>query len=201
MSNRSGGNRQIFIVDLVTLLLLVMVVALRISTNSAEGTPGVKDAVSLRFSSMSEATHREDPTFGVALIGKDLNPIIGKPTGVLDDPDEVKVVQIYSVPQCAYIDVFQSRDDILQRDLRVVVFARDRGTLEKGTLSVQVEYFDRRDGGGWRTLSYASTEGDRMSISQFDDGQLAFETAIAEISLSDLVQSDNFNWLPVGERD
>jgi len=196
MARASRSSRQLFMVDLVTLLLLVLIVALRVEADPDTGTPGQKEALVFRFDILEENRDEEAaPTIGVAYVRNNDSPILSKPFGM----EEGELVKLIDVGRTVIVEVYEaaaSRDD---NKCKLVVFARDRGQFRRPDLSVNCAYFNSVDS-EWVPVYHKRQGGDIKIIEMINAGELVREQALVVIELNGVRRDGGKKptWEPIG---
>lgn len=183
--------RQMFIVDLVTLLLLVMVAALQLSDQPTTGTVGSLEANCFTFVLNGPASE-VPPTLGVAYVSQGL-VIVSRRNGPLTDAEHLEHVQILAAGPRVEVDVYDARGRWEVDDATLVVFLRDRGGASDATL--EVTWTEP----GSPSSTHRLVADSRQAATVMRQGAVDIPNAIAILKLADVNRLQaNARWSSVG---
>ena len=180
MSRRvSRASRQLFLVDLVTLMLLVLIVALRDTTAVDPGTPGQQDALVFRFQSVRGGDREVgEPLIGAAYVS-DNHSIIAKP---FDLTEEAGIVTFLSSGTTIFATVYEDPASMDDTASRILIYTLDRGQVFKPSMSIQCDYFNTFKS-EWVPVFSSDSLGRLRNIEMMRDGILQSANALIEVSL------------------
>jgi len=194
----SSNSRQLSIVDLVTLLLLVLIVAME-DPSSDEGTgPGIRDGFAFQFevvSSPGTQNKFDAPRMGVSLSRKGHQAVVSPGNGALATP-ELEMIDPNGRTIMVYL-FLEARD--LRGDQAVIsIFPRDLSSLKQGEISVRARYLDpvasRANGQPtWVDIASNSQSNPESLIQLASNGRIG-STPLCQIDLSQLQNEKIPQW-------
>lgn len=190
------ANRQLYIVDLVTLLLMVLIVAMQTFEEDEGEGPGRMRAYVFKFEVRSPDSNTPglpSPSMGVSFSFGQKETVVSTGTGATKTP-EVEIIDPDG--RNILIQVLASPNQLQQNDAFISFFPQNLNNLLNASLEVEISYLDPEQTAelgrpSWVRVGQAHGESERALLAE--KGRLG-PHALCSIDLDALSQGSPARW-------